>query len=57
MLLKVCLTFEKPIAFIAKAFIINGAIIVNGGISQTICDSMEILENLTSCMFPIAFMP
>ena len=36
MLLRVCLTFEKPIPFIAKAIII-----VNGGIEQTICDSME----------------
>ena len=47
MLLKVCPTFEKSTAFIAKAIMI-----VNGGILQTMCDSMEMLENLTLCMFP-----
>ena len=52
MLLKVCLTFEKPTTLIAKAIII-----INGGIKQTICDSMEMLENLASCMFPMAFIP
>ena len=50
MLLKVCLTFETPTAFIAKA-----TIIVKGGILKTICDSLEMLGNLTSCMFPVTF--
>ena len=35
MLLKVCLTFEKPTAFIAKAIIT-----VNGGILEIIFDSI-----------------
>ena len=50
MLLNVCLAFEKPTALVAKAIII-----VNGGIYQTIYDSMEMLGNLTSYMFPMAF--
>ena len=52
MILRVCLTFGKPTAFIAKEIII-----FNGGIYPKICDSIEILGNLTSCIFPIAFIP
>ena len=52
MLQKVCLTFEKPTAFIAKAITI-----VDGGILQTMFDSVEMLGNLNSCMFPMAFIP
>ena len=35
MILRVCLTFEKPTAFIAKEIII-----VNGGIYPKICDGI-----------------
>ena len=52
MLLKVCLIFEKPTAFIVKTIII-----ANGGIQQTMCDSMEILGNLIPYMFPMTYIP